>query len=97
MSTLNGRKIDQKPYLESMSAIMDALQYPVAKDGTVLGISDALNFMKPAIAYHLARCGIGPVNEPLIKRQAVDNPLIEDACKWVAAERRTTRWPTWRT
>lgn len=78
-----GNGFDQRPYLESMAAIMEALQYPVAKDGSVLGISDALNWMKPTLAYHLARCGIGPVNPPLIKKQRVDAPMIEDACKWV--------------
>lgn len=81
------KPVDQVPYMIAMQAIMDALQYPVAKDGSVMGISDGLNFMKPTLAYHLARCGIGPANPPLIKRQAVTGPgVIEDAVRWVSAD-----------
>ena len=80
----NGKPFDQRPYLASMQAIMDALHYPVAKDGTVLGISNGLNLLKPTLAYHLARCGIGPVNPPLIKKQSVAGPgVMEDAVRWV--------------
>ena len=77
--------VEQEPYAEAMQAIMEVLQYPVGPDGTILGISDGLDLLKPTIAYHLARCGIGPgCNPPIIKKQNAAGPgRFDDACIWV--------------
>lgn len=79
---------NEAAYAEAMQAIMDVLQYPVGPDGTVLGISDGLDLLKPTIAYHLARCGIGPgYNPALIKKQNAAGPgRFEDACIWVPVD-----------
>lgn len=75
---------NQQPYLLAMAAILDALHYPVAKDGTTIGISNGLNLLKPTLSFHLARAGIGPVNTPLIKKRSVAGPgMMEDAVIWV--------------
>ena len=86
MSKLFGEEVNQAPYRLAMGQMMADLQYPVAPDGTVLGISDALNWLKPAICYHFARCGYGLLNPPLIKAQPSENAIIEDAVTWVAAD-----------
>lgn len=67
-------------YLLAMDRILRMLHYPVAPDGTVVDV----RFINAVAAYHLARCGLDFVREPLIKRRDVKGPgIIEDACTWV--------------
>ena len=79
-----------------MSAVyeqmLDDLQYPQAKDGSIMDASA----IKPWVAWHLIRCGWRKPNnhdhlalreefdDPLIKKRKVNSPgVVEDAVVWV--------------